>query len=157
MPFHFFPSTLSSVESKQQEDQMNCIICTVSMSYPYTYKGLTGNIKTWWLFSFLFIFIVQVQFSAFSLHPCPKLQPSLPPSHFHPLPHYCPCVLYNCSWKHFTLFPWNSLPSPLWSLSACSQFQCLWLYFACLFVLLTRFLLKVRLYGIFLSPTAYFA
>ena len=33
-------------------------------------------------------------------------------------------------------------------LSNCSLFQCLWLYFACLFVLLTRFHLKVRLYGI---------
>ena len=35
--------------------------------------------------------------------------------------------------------PPHLLPSPLWSLSACSQFQCLWLYFACLFVLLIRF------------------
>ena len=44
--------------------------------------------------------------------------------------------------------PINPLPSPLWSLSACSQFQCLWLYFTCLFVLLIRFQLKVRSYGI---------
>ena len=47
--------------------------------------------------------------------------------------------------------PYNPLPSPLWSLSACSQFQCLWLYFVCLFILLIRFLLKVRLYGVCLS------
>ena len=93
--------------------------------------------------------VVQVQFSAFS--PQPSLTPS--PPHHPPIstPHYCPCVLSNCSYKHFTLVPWKSLPSPLWSLSACSQFQCLWLYFACLFVLLIRFLLKVRSYGICLS------
>ena len=48
-------------------------------------------------------------------------------------PCYCPCVLYSCSCKPFTLSPYNPLPSPLWSLSACSQFHCLWLYFACLF------------------------
>ena len=94
---------------------------------------------------FLFLFfsnfiVVQVQFSA-----------SLP---FPPTPCYCPCVLCNCSYKPFTIFPWNSLPSPLWSLSAFSQFQCLWLYFACFFVLLTRFLLMVRSYGICLSVPA---
>ena len=69
---------------------------------------------------------------------------------------YCPCVLYNCSWKPFTLFLYNPLLSPLWSLSACSQFQCLWLYFACLFILLIRILLKVRSYGICLSPPGLF-
>ena len=77
----------------------------------------------------------------------PPPQPSPPPSPVStPFPCYCPCVLYNGSCKPFTLFPYNPLPSPLWSLSACSQFQCLWLYFACLFVLLIliyRFVLMV--------------
>ena len=58
------------------------------------------------------------------LHTTPALPTFLPC--FHPPPCCCPCVLYNCSCKPFTLFPWNPLPSPLWSLSACSQFQCLW-------------------------------
>ena len=53
-------------------------------------------------------------------------------------------------------FPLLSLPSPLWSLSACSQFQCLWLYSACLFILLIRFLLMVRSYSICLSPPGLF-
>ena len=92
------------------------------------------------LFKHFFI-VVQVQFSAF------PPQPSPPPSPVStPFPCYCPCVLYNGSCKPFTLFPYNPLPSPLWSLSACSQFQCLWLYFACLFVLLIliyRFVLMV--------------
>ena len=41
-------------------------------------------------------------------------------------------------------------------LSNCSLFQCLWLYFACLFVLLIRFQLKVRSYGICPHLLAYF-
>ena len=89
------------------------------------------------------------------LYPTPAKPTSLPCFHT-PHPCYCPCVLYNCSCKPFTLFPWNSLPSPLWSLSAFSQFQCLWLYFACLFVLLIMFLIKVRSSGICLSPPGLF-
>ena len=81
------------------------------------------------------------------------LPTSLP--YFH-TPCNCPCVLYNCSSKSFSLFPYNPLLSPLWSLSACSQFWCLWLYFACLFILLIRFLLKMRSYSIWPSPPGLF-
>ena len=114
----------------------------------------------WWPppnenFSFFFYCCSSTVFCLF-LPPSPTLQPFPPPSHFHTPSVNCPCVLYNCSCKPFTLFPWNSLPSPLWSLSACSQFQCLWLYFACLFVLLIRFLLKVRSNGICPSPPGLF-
>ena len=42
-------------------------------------------------------------------------------------------------------------PLLLWLLSVCSLFQCLWLYFACLFVLLIRFHLQVRSYSVCLS------
>ena len=48
------------------------------------------------------------------------------------------------------------LPHPLWSLSVCSKFPSLWFYFARLFVLLIRFHLQVRSYGICLLPPAYF-
>ena len=41
-------------------------------------------------------------------------------------------------------------------LSFCSLFPCLWFYFAHLFVLLIRFHLQVRSYGIFLSPPGLF-
>ena len=92
---------------------------------------------------------------AFFSHPSPQPQPSPPPSPVSTPLCYGPCVLYG-SCKPFTLFPYNPLPSPLWSLSAYSQFQCLWLYFVCLLVLLTRFLLKVRSYGICLSLPALF-
>ena len=37
------------------------------------------------------------------------------------------------------LSPITSLAPPLWSLSVCSLFPCLWFYFAGLFVLLIRF------------------
>ena len=53
--------------------------------------------------------------------------------------------------------PIITLPLPtLWLLSACSLFQCLWFYFACLFVLLIRFHLYVRSYGVCLSPPGLF-
>ena len=105
-----------------------------------------------------FLFFLNIFYccssTVFCLPPDPSLplQPSPPPSPVSTLPCYCLCVLYSCSCKPFTLSPYNPPPSPLWSLSAYSQLQCLWLYFACLFVLLIRFLLKVRSYGICLSP-----
>ena len=43
------------------------------------------------------------------------------------------------------------LAPPLWSLSVCSLFVCLWFYFAHLFVLLIRFHLLVRSYSICVS------
>ena len=62
------------------------------------------------LFYFLNIFIVvQVQFSAFSSHH--SLPPRLSPPPFlvsTPPARYCPCVLYHCSCKPFTLFPYNN-------------------------------------------------
>ena len=117
-------------------------------------KLLPDYYKTVFLNLILFFIVVQVQFSAFSpTSPHLALPTSLPC--FHP-PCYCPCVLYNCSCKPFNLFPCNPLPSPLWSLSACAQFQCLWLYFACLFIFLMRFLLKVRSYGICPLPPGLF-
>ena len=101
-------------------------------------------------FIYLFIYLYCCSSTVFCLfpHSSPSPQPS---PLFCPVstpPCYCQCVLYNCSCKPFTLFSLNSLLCPLCSLSACFQFQCLWLYFACLFVLLIRFLLKVRTHGI---------
>ena len=79
--------------------------------------------------SMYFFFFYCCSSTVFCLFPPPQPNtPTLPTSLPFP-PHQvnCPCVLYNCSYKPFTLFPCNSLHSPLWSLSACSQFQCLWL------------------------------
>ena len=65
----------------------------------------------------------------------------------------CPCVLYTCSLMDLPLFSSIiPLPPPLWLLSVCSLFQCFWLYFVCLFVLLIRFHLQVRSCGICISP-----
>ena len=84
---------------------------------------------------FFFFIVVPVQLSLFSHHyfPLPHLPPSpaLTPS---PL-WLCPWVLYTCSLMILPLVsPIIALPPPLWLLSVCSSFQCLWLYFACLFV-----------------------
>ena len=112
--------------------------------------------SSFYLLKNVFIYLFYCLLFKYSFLPFP-LTPAQPPSPPHlPLvstpPHYCPCVLYNCSCKPFTLFPLNSLRSPLCPLSACSQFQCLCLYFACLFILLIRFLLKMRSYRICPSP-----
>ena len=52
--------------------------------------------------------------------------------------------------------PVTPLPSPLLLLSVCSLFPCLWFYFAHLLVLLIRFHLQVRSYGICPSPPGLF-
>ena len=78
----------------------------------------------------LFSIVVQVQlfpFSSITL-PCPT-HPHLPPSM---------CPLYKFLDDPSPSFPSYHPPPPLWLLSVCSLFQCLWLYFACLLVLLIR-------------------
>ena len=63
---------------------------------------------------------------------CPT-HPCLSPSNL------CLLALSMCPlWKFLDglspIFPDYPLPPPLWLLSVCSSFQCLWLYFVCLFV-----------------------
>ena len=94
--------------------------------------------------------VVRVQFSAFPPH-LPPPQPSLPPS-----PVSTPLVFVHVSFIVVPVVPspfslHYPLPSPLWLLSVCSSFQCLWLYFAYWFILLIRFHLKIRSHGICLS------
>ena len=50
--------------------------------------------------------------------------------------YFVPITKYlKCSLIAICLFSPNiPLPTPFWLLSVCSLFQCLWLYFACLFV-----------------------
>ena len=81
-----------------------------------------------------FIIVVQAQVSPLSPHPIHS--------------HLLPSILLPCGFVHgsfiqvpgwpFPFFPPLS-SSPLWLLSVCSLFQCLWLYLACLYVLLIRF------------------
>ena len=70
-------------------------------------------------------------------HPAPPVQPS-PPTTLDPTPFWlCPWGLYTCSLMNLSLLsPIILLLPPLWLLSACSLVQCLWLCFACLFVLI---------------------
>ena len=92
------------------------------------------------LFPFLHFFIVlQVQLSPFSCHHFPP-----PPT---PTPHNQSCPSLTLSMVTLYMFfdnlslsyPHYSPPPPLWLLSVYSLFQCLWLYFACFFILLSRF------------------
>ena len=98
-------------------------------------------------FLLLFFIVLQVQLSPF-LPPYPP-GPSIPTSHPLSYPLWlCPCAVYTCSLRALPLFsPIISLPSTLWLLSDCSLFQCLWLYFVCLFVLLISLHLQVRSHG----------
>ena len=65
--------------------------------------------------------------------PCPT-DPYLPPS---VLPHFgfVHESFIHVPWWPFPFFPpLSPFSPPLWSLSVCSLFRCLWSYFACLFV-----------------------
>ena len=103
-----------------------------------------------------FLLLFKYSFLTFPHTPPHHLSPAHLLPCFYPSPYYSPCVLYSCSCKTFTLSPHYLLPSPLWSLSGYSQFQCFWLHFACMFILLIRFQLKVRSYGICLSLSGRF-
>ena len=86
------------------------------------------------LFVFLSFFkiVVQVQLSLFSYH-------HFPPSQCYPPLALSFSLLYMFLDDSSPSFPCHPPLQPLWLLSVCSLFQCLWLYFACLFVLLIRF------------------
>ena len=96
--------------------------------------------------SFCFMYLEAVFFNCFSSTvvsifpppffstPCPHLPTSiLPPLALLMSPLYMFLNDPSLSFPHY--FP----PLPLWFLSICSLFQCLWLYFVCLFVSLIRF------------------
>ena len=104
------------------------------------------------VFFFFFFYCCSSTVVSISPHLIPST-PLLPASHSQYYPIWlCPCVLYTCSLTSLHLFsPTSPLFHPLCLLSVCSLFQCLWLYFACLFVLFIRFHLQVRSYGICLS------
>ena len=98
----------------------------------------------WVFFSFIYIFlhIFNCHSSTIvSISPMP-LPPTLAIPTSHPWS-YPPLALSMCPLYMFLDDPAPSSPlcppPRLWLLSVCSLFQCLWLYFACLFVLLFRF------------------
>ena len=117
-------------------------------------RELLNNAKLF-LFLFCLIFtVIQLQLSAFFPHPSTPPKPNPPPS---PTP-TLPLDFVHVS---FIVAPVNPsphfpLPTPLWLLLDCSYLQYLWLYFVCFFLLLIRFQLKVRSYGICPSPPGLF-
>ena len=95
-------------------------------------------IYSFFLLLFLyFYFLLLFEYSCLHFPP-PTFTPTLfiPASYPRTYPLWLfPCVLHTCSLMTPTLSPITPLPSPLWLLSGCSLFQCLWLYFACLYIL----------------------
>ena len=79
----------------------------------------------WWSSTVVYIFTLP-------LLPAPPIPTSHPVS---PLG-LSMCPLYKFLDGPFPISPIVPSPLPLWLLSVCSLFQCLWLYFAFLFVLL---------------------
>ena len=93
------------------------------------------KIKDHYHFNF-FVVVVQVQLSQLPPHYSPQpTHPDLSPSILSPLA-LSMGPLYMFLDDPSPIFPIIPLPPPLWLLSVCSLFQCFWLYFACLFVLL---------------------
>ena len=108
--------------------------------------------KDLFFFFFIVFIVVQFQYSCLFPHcsslPCsPALRQSIPTTIIHAHESYI-CVPWLASSPSSPVIP---LTTFLWSLSVCSSFPSLWLYFAHLFVLLIRFHLQVRLHGIRLS------
>ena len=81
-----------------------------------------------------FVFVIQAQLSLFYPHHAPSCS-----THSYISPSNLPLLaLFSVLYTHFLtappLFsPIILLPTPLWLLSVCFLFQCLWLDFACLF------------------------
>ena len=103
------------------------------------------------LFISFFKIIILLLFNYSCLHFPPTPPPTTPAKPISPPCFHPPCP----GFVHVSLIvvPENSSPRypflpPLWLLSNCSQFLCLWLYFACFFLLLIMFQLKVRSYDI---------
>ena len=79
-------------------------------------------------------------------HPSTPPKPVPPPSPTATLP--LDFVLVSFIVAPIDPSPHYPLPTPLWLLLHCSEFQCLWLYFVHFFLLLIMFQLKVRSHGI---------
>ena len=104
-----------------------------------------------------FLIVVQVQLSPFPHTTSPNTShPHFPPLILTPPFGFVHVTFIDITENLFHLSLHYPIPPPLCLLSVCSQFQCLWLYFAFLFVLLIRFHLKVRSYGIYLLPPGLF-
>ena len=95
--------------------QDNNALVLVDKSFFFFFKSWMFCIISFFKIHFNFI-VLEVQFSAFSPYLSPQPQPFAPPSPDSTCPWFCPCVLYNCSCKPFTLCRYNPLSSPLWAL-----------------------------------------
>ena len=92
-------------------------------------------------FHLFFFFKLLFKYSCLHFHSTtatsPPAAPPIPASHPRTYPFWLfLCVFFTCSLMDLPLFSTIiPLPPPLWLLLVSSLFQCVWLYFACLFVL----------------------
>ena len=115
-------------------------------------------------FFFLFLFSCYLCFLLLFRYSFLHFQPITAPRSIHPclptlnLPLLAlpMCPLYRFLDGPSPIFLLYPSPSSPLLLSVCSLCKCLWLYFACLFILLIRFHLKMRSYGICPSPPGLF-
>ena len=133
------------------------ILCFLSflfdLSLFLTFQEIQHMVLLCLIFFFMFLFICLFYFNSFFLffcgfllfiYSCPHFSLITLPCPTHP-PTSSPVIFVHRSLYMFlelTLLLLSlvmSLPPPLWSLSICSSFPCLWFYFARLFVLLIRF------------------
>ena len=93
------------------------------------------------LLYFVNFFLLLFKYGCLHSPHSPSPAPPIPTSHSQSYPPLAlsMCLLYMFLNDLTPSFPRYHLPLPLWLLSVFSLFQCLWLYFACLFVLLIRF------------------
>ena len=90
--------------------------------------------QMFWIQSFYFLIFLLFKYSCLhfpsTTFPCPT-HPTFYPQSFPPLA-LSMSPLYMFLDDPSPFFPVIALPHPLWLLSVCSLFQCLWFYFACL-------------------------
>ena len=87
-----------------------------------------------WFFVILLFIIVLLQLSHWSPIALPFLTHLHSDSQSPPCCTCCPQIIYTCSLtRPFPFFLPYLTPAPLWSLSVCSLFPCLWFHFTCLF------------------------
>ena len=128
------PTSCLSSQSVHPEAQILQLLLDSRNSNPTDFTSLSALVtSSFFFFYFYFCCCSSTVVSIFTPpHPSSPTHPCLPP--LNPL-WLCAYVLYTCSLLA-VLSPIILLPPPLWLLSVCSLLQCLWLYFACLFVLL---------------------
>ena len=132
--------SLASLERKNFILDFKFIFLLPFLIWWSTWQMGPYNVWNWKTYYYCFLLLFKYSCLHFppplpSAPPIPTSHPSLPPTHILPPFALSICPLYRFLDDPCPIFPHYPFPTPLWLLSVCSLFQCLWLYFVCLFVL----------------------